>query len=107
MRRRQRRSGTTRRSVTFKVPRMLALNVAVIAGFLLPQFPGTGTSAARQNYLNESGRAGAIRHMFWVFIPTFTWLVAGTADAQPSDKNWAQCTGDIDNDNLIIAGCTA
>jgi len=48
-----------------------------------------------------------MRHHLLAFIPAFAWLLAGTAQAQPRDKNWAQCTGDIDDDNLIIAGCTA
>src|SRR5712675_253637 len=48
-----------------------------------------------------------MRHILWILIPAFTLLLAGTADAQPRAKNWTQCTGDTDDDNLIIAGCTA
>jgi tetratricopeptide (TPR) repeat protein len=72
-----------------------------------PPFSNTGTSAARQTYLQEIQASLRMRHVLWIFIPAFTWLLAGTADAQPRDKNWTECTGDIDDDNRIIAGCTA
>ena len=48
-----------------------------------------------------------MRHIHWLFVPALTWLLAGAADAQPRDKNWGQCTGDSDDDNVIIAGCSA
>jgi len=48
-----------------------------------------------------------MRHALWVFIPVLTWLLAGGAHAQSRDRNWSLCTGDVDDDNRIIAGCTA
>ena len=47
-----------------------------------------------------------MRQILWIFIPAFTWLLAGVAEAQPPNKNWTQCTVD-DDDRRIIAGCTA
>jgi tetratricopeptide (TPR) repeat protein len=69
--------------------------------------PATGTSPGSRTYLYEPRQAGAMRHVLWLFLPAFTWLITGTADAQPRDKSWAQCTGDLDDDNLVIAGCSA
>src|SRR6478735_7784764 len=48
-----------------------------------------------------------MRHILWILVPAFTLLLAGTAGAQPRNKNWTQCTGDTSDDDLIIAGCTA
>src|SRR5471030_3137316 len=48
-----------------------------------------------------------MRQAPWIFVLVAAPLLAGAADAQPRDKNWTQCTGDTDNDNVAIAACTA
>jgi tetratricopeptide (TPR) repeat protein len=66
-----------------------------------------GTSAGRRTYLTEFRQAGAMRHVGWIVVAAIPWLLAGAAEAQTRDKDWAQCTGSTDDDNQIIASCTA
>ena len=48
-----------------------------------------------------------VRPASWILVLAMAPLLAGVSPAHAQDRNWTLCTGDSDNDGVIIRSCNA